>query len=243
MITLIWAQNDNGVIGRENGLPWSNQKGDMAFFKKTTVGRTALMGRKTFESMGKKPLPFRKNIVITSDEDYDGNGATVIHSLKEAMDLARAEEVFVIGGKMIYDMFMPYARRMLVTRIFSDEAGDTYAPEHSWLDWNIALVGEIQNRDEDNDAPYMFIEYKRSRPSVVIDLYFLASDGEERFLATVENDIVASDKISEFLGERNWKSPYWRWMGTRGKSMMVDVGSHTEFFKLEWRTEEYDREI
>lgn len=125
-LTLIVARARNGVIGRHGKLPWHLPL-DLAFFKRTTLGHPILMGRKTWESLG-RPLPGRENIVITRDARYQAPGARVVHSIEEALKQVSAPEVFVIGGAEIYALALPIAQRVLVTEIDADVEGDTWFP-------------------------------------------------------------------------------------------------------------------
>ncbi|WP_017812427.1 dihydrofolate reductase [Paenibacillus shenyangensis] len=161
-ITLIWAQGREGIIGKDNDMPWKLPK-DMAYFKQQTQHKTIVMGRKTWNSFGSKPLPNRKNIVLTRDVSFETSEAQVLHSVEEAIQLASAEEeLMIIGGSQIYKEFLNYADRLLVTRIEQDFEGDTYFPEVDWSEWT--LVNTVSGiRDEKNDYDYRFEEYKRKQ--------------------------------------------------------------------------------
>lgn len=129
-VTLVVAIAENGVIGRDGGLPWRLST-DMKRFKATTMGKPVVMGRKTWESFPKQPLPGRHNIVITRDRGYVADGADVVSSLDEALALARAdgaEEVCVIGGGQIYAHALPAADRLDVTHVLAEIDGDTRFP-------------------------------------------------------------------------------------------------------------------
>lgn len=157
-ITMIWAQASNGVIGRNNDLPWRLPR-DMAYFKQQTQHKTVVMGRKTWESFGGKPLPNRRNIIITRSQEFTATDAEVVYSVQEAIQLAGQDhELMVIGGSTIYEQFLPYADRLLVTKIDYDFAGDTYFPEVDWSQWQQASITE-GIRDEKNDYDYRFEEY------------------------------------------------------------------------------------
>lgn len=157
-ITMIWAMSKNGVIGKDNGMPWRLPK-DMAFFKQQTTGHTIIMGRKTWESFNGKPLPNRKNVVLTRhDQTFDG--ADVIHSVEEGIAMAKEEPLFVIGGATVYTAFMPYADRLIVTRINETFDGDTFMDEVDLDRWQ--LVEEITGeKDEKNPYDYSFQFYER----------------------------------------------------------------------------------
>lgn len=237
MITMIWANDIGGVIGNNNALPWKNQKGDMKFFKETTTGRTVVMGRKTFESMGKKPLPDRINIVLTRDFDYDAGDALVANSLEDILSITDCEEVFVIGGCELYNMFMPYADRILETTIGGFHDGDTFSPLKSTKERQWQLVSQTYNEaDEDNDFPYVFGEWVLDKNADFIDVYFVSKDTKtERRIGTIKGKGWALKVVGEFLEDRDWDAPYWRWNQVDEELLTIDVGSHNEQFELRWR--------
>ncbi len=160
-ISMIWAMGANGVIGKDNDMPWHLPR-DFAYFKEQTLGKRMLMGRKTWESLGGKPLKGRKSIVITRDTSFLPEGAEVIHSLEEALAEGRKEdELMVIGGAEIYRMMLPHADKLIVTRIDEEFAGETKFPEVEWDEWE--EVSEIQGiRDEQNPYDYRFYVYQRT---------------------------------------------------------------------------------
>lgn len=158
-ITLIWAMSSNGAIGLNNQLPW-RLPADLKFFKSQTIGKTMLMGRKTWESMGSKPLPGRHSMVLTGDTSYVAEGAEVVHSIEEARKVAVDEELMVIGGAGVFKHFLPLADRLLVTRIDEDIQGDVFFPHFDWNEF--ALVHEEQGtKDEKNPFNYRFLTYTR----------------------------------------------------------------------------------
>jgi dihydrofolate reductase len=123
IISLIVAAADNGVIGRDNALPWHLPE-DLKHFKRVTLGKPVVMGRKTFESIG-RPLPGRQNIVVTRDTNYHRDGVTVVHSVDAAMAAAGgAAEILVIGGADLFRLFLPRAERVHLTRVHGDIDGD-----------------------------------------------------------------------------------------------------------------------
>ncbi len=136
-IALVVAVARNGVIGREGGLPW-HISSDLKRFKAITMGKPMIMGRKTWESLPKKPLPGRHNIVITRQPGYQAPGASVITSAEEALQLARSgdpEEIAVIGGGEVYRMFLPLADRVYLTEVDIAVEGDTFFPELASSEW------------------------------------------------------------------------------------------------------------
>ncbi|NGZ74511.1 dihydrofolate reductase [Saccharibacillus alkalitolerans] len=159
-ITLIWAQDQNGLIGRDNALPW-RIPADMAYFKRETLGKPVVMGRKTWESFGSKPLKDRQNLVLTRDASFAAEGAQTVHSVDEALKAAEGEEVMIIGGTQIYELFLPLADRLRVTRVHDAFEGDAHFPALDWSPWK--LVGSEEGiRDEKNVYRYVFEIYERS---------------------------------------------------------------------------------
>jgi dihydrofolate reductase len=135
-VTLIVAVAENGVIGRENALPWHLPE-DLKRFKRLTMGKPIVMGRKTFESIG-KPLPGRKNIVVTRDANYARNDVTVVHSVEAAIGAADpADEVMVIGGADLFRMFLPKAGRVHLTRVLAAVQGDVFWAELDPRVWRL----------------------------------------------------------------------------------------------------------
>jgi len=157
-LTLIAARARNGVIGRNNQMPWKIA-GEQAYFKRMTMGHPIVMGRKTWESIG-RPLPGRRNIVITRDRAYAALGADVVGSLEDALSLAGADEVFVIGGGQLYAEAMPRASRLLLTEIDADFDGDTFMPPPDRAQWR-----ETSREDHppagDRAFGYSFVVYER----------------------------------------------------------------------------------
>nr|AIA16648.1 Dihydrofolate reductase [uncultured bacterium] len=139
-IALIAAMTREGVIGIHNTLPWHIPE-ELQYFKKMTLGKPIIMGRKTFESMNCKPLPKRKNIILTQSKfkssDSFENGI-VVHSIEEALShVQESEEVMVIGGAKIYEAFLPLASRLYLTIIEGEYKGDTYFPKIDWAEWTV----------------------------------------------------------------------------------------------------------
>lgn len=128
---LIFARSANGVIGKDNTMPWHLPE-DLAHFKRTTLGSPVIMGRKTWESLPPKfrPLPGRLNVVVTRQTDWQAAGASVAHSLAEAMALCQADEdAWIIGGAEIYAQALPLANTAVVTEIEASYDGDAFAPQ------------------------------------------------------------------------------------------------------------------
>jgi dihydrofolate reductase len=137
IISLVYAQSKNGIIGRNGGLPW-HISSDLKRFKATTMGKPVIMGRKTWDSLPKKPLPGRHNIIITRQKGFSADGATVVSSADAALAAAgEVPEVCVIGGGEIFDLFLDRATHIYLTEIDADVDGDTAAPR---LDGNVWRV-------------------------------------------------------------------------------------------------------
>ncbi|MAG91893.1 type 3 dihydrofolate reductase [Candidatus Woesearchaeota archaeon] len=154
MISLIAAMGRNRVIGKDNSLPWKLPE-DMKRFKELTSGKTVIMGRKTFESIG-RPLPNRKNIIITRDQNYKAEGCIVVHSVEDALKNADNNEVMVIGGAQIYDLFLSKANKMYLTLIDHDFEGDAYFPEYNKDEWK--EVSREEGKSENNKFAFVNLE-------------------------------------------------------------------------------------
>jgi dihydrofolate reductase len=134
-IALIAAMSENGVIGINNVLPWHLPE-ELKYFREKTWGKPVVMGRKTFESMGSKPLPNRLNIILTHALNFTAQGCAIVHSAEEALKAAGdCEEMMVIGGAEIYKVFLPVASRMYLTTIHQKYTGDTVFPTVDWHAW------------------------------------------------------------------------------------------------------------
>jgi dihydrofolate reductase len=134
ILSCIVAVADNGVMGRGNSLPW-RLSADLKRFKELTTGHTLIMGRKTFESIG-RPLPDRISIVLTRDRGYERPGAVVVHSLEEALERCSGEEeVFAIGGAEVFGEALPRAQRLYFTRVHADVTGDVLFPAPDLAEW------------------------------------------------------------------------------------------------------------
>ena len=159
MVSIIVAIAQNGTIGDKNSLLW-HIKEDMRFFRTTTSGHPVIMGRKTFESLGSKPLPKRTNIVITRDS-REFEGALTAHSLEEAIRMAgEDEEIFVMGGAQIYREALSVVDRMYITVVERDYEGDTSFPEIDFSQWELVNVVRHE-RGEEYESPFEFRTYDR----------------------------------------------------------------------------------
>lgn len=150
----------NRLIGKENALPW-RLPADMAWFKQSTMGKPVLMGRKTYESIG-RPLPGRTNLILTRQQGLVIEGCRVVHSLEEALDaVADADEVMVMGGAEIYGLLLAHADRLYITEIDAEFEGDAWFPEFSREGWH-ETHREAHAPDEKNAYPYSFLIMERS---------------------------------------------------------------------------------
>lgn len=161
-LSLIVAHTENRVIGLRGGLPW-HLPADLRFFRDKTTGHAVIMGRRTFEEVG-KPLPNRRNIVVTRREGFDAEGVEVAHSLDEAIGRARSDpsetEAFIIGGGEIYRQAIPLVDRMYITLVRARPEGDTTFPK--WNENDFELVSQTHlSPDERNEHAMDFLVYDR----------------------------------------------------------------------------------
>jgi dihydrofolate reductase len=166
-LALIAAYSQNRVVGYDNKLPWHLPE-DLQYFKRCTSGKAIIMGRKTFESIG-RPLPNRTNIVISRNKQFQAQGVTVIASLEQAIELAEAvnevngvDEVMVIGGAAIYELALPLADRLYLTHVHASIEGDAYFPQVDFSHWH-----EVQRADysasDSNPYDYSFVVYEKEK--------------------------------------------------------------------------------
>ena len=159
MISLIVAASENNVIGAHGDLPW-RLSADLKRFKALTMGKPIVMGRKTYESIG-RPLPGRQNIVITTQQGYVAEGCDVVDSPEAAIEAAGdAAEIMIIGGSHIYDVFLPRADRIYLTRVHAEVEGDAFLPELHAEEWR-ADSTENHAADENNDYATEFAVLQR----------------------------------------------------------------------------------
>jgi dihydrofolate reductase len=157
-VTLIAAAANNGVIGVNNSLPW-RLPADMAFFKAQTLHKPVLMGRKTFESMG-KPLKDRTNVILSRSMKENPEGCFVVRSVKEALERFADHELMVIGGEEVFRQTLPFADRIILTEIEHEYKGDTFFPPFDRSVWK--LVSRTPGvRDEKNTVPFSFCVYEK----------------------------------------------------------------------------------
>ena len=159
--SLVVAVARNGVIGRDNQLPWKLPD-DLAYFKKVTMGHPVVMGRRTYESIG-KPLPGRPNIVVTHNPAFEAPGCRVVGSLGEAWRAAGdADEVSVIGGTTLFAETLPIADRIHLTEVLADVQGDTYFPPLDRSEWRETLVAD-HPADARHDYPFRILVLDRAK--------------------------------------------------------------------------------
>ncbi|MGI6025008.1 MAG: dihydrofolate reductase [Pediococcus parvulus] len=166
MLAFIWAESQNGVIGKQNKLPWRIPD-DTQYFKKITTGHTVIMGRKTFESFGAKPLPHRLNVVLTRKTTLEETEELkVSHSITDLLKTYNSNDelVFVIGGKEIYQQLYPYVQMLYRTRIEQDFEGDTQMIPIDYSQWQ--LMQSIPGQGPQTmPIPHIFEIYKRIEPN------------------------------------------------------------------------------
>lgn len=164
-ICIVVAASKNNVIGRDNGLPW-RLKGDMQFFKRVTMGHPLVMGRKTFDSIG-KPLPGRKTIVVTTQTDWAHEGVLVAHSLADALSMAEQQssemgvsKIMLVGGAQLYRQALPQCDRLYLTQVDAVIDGDAFFPELDYSEWE-EESSERVDADSSNEYAFSMLQLKR----------------------------------------------------------------------------------
>lgn len=165
ILSIVVAASENNVIGRENDMPWKLST-DLKRFKALTLGKPVIMGRKTWQSIG-RPLPGRPNIIVTRDADFKAEGGQIAGSLEEAIDLGRkvatelgADEVYIIGGGKIYAQALPFVDRVHLTRVRATVEGDAFFPEIDSENWTQVSTEEVPAGEKDS-YPTCYIRYDR----------------------------------------------------------------------------------
>lgn len=156
-IALVVAMAENRVIGRGNALPWKISE-DLRFFKKITMGKPIIMGRKTYQSIG-RPLPGRTNIVISRDPDFSAEGVKTAPDLETAIKLAKLEspeEIMIIGGAQIYALALPMAQRIYLTEVHEKIEGDAWFPDYNAAEWR-----ETAREDFEGNPAFSFVTLDR----------------------------------------------------------------------------------
>lgn len=159
-VSMIVAMAENRVIGLDNKMPW-HLPADLMFFKRVTLGKPIIMGRKTFQSIG-RPLPGRKNIVLSRDKNLRIEGVCCVQTVEQALALVQdCDEVMVIGGATIYEQFLPQASRLYLTFIDLKTAGDTQFPDYKMIaNWQ-EIQKEAHQADAQNSYNYQFVILER----------------------------------------------------------------------------------
>lgn len=159
-LTAIAAVAQNGIIGNNNDLIW-HLPNDLKHFKKLTKGHTIIMGRKTWESIGAKPLPHRKHVIITRNFEYEAKGAEVVSTIDEALEQARGDvQPFVVGGGEIYKLAMPFVNRLELTIVHHDFEGETSFPDFDKSEWK-ETWSERHEKDEKHQFAFTFRTLER----------------------------------------------------------------------------------
>ena len=158
-ISIIAALSSNHVIGRDNALPW-HLPADLKHFKSVTMGKPVIMGRRTYESIG-RPLPGRINIVVTSNPAFVADGCEVVPSIEKALELVREyDEIMVIGGASFYAQMLPRAGRMYLTLVHAEVDGDAYFPDYRASEWRQSERRDF-HADDRNNVDYSFVVLDR----------------------------------------------------------------------------------
>jgi dihydrofolate reductase len=158
-LAIIVATDEQGLIGKDNDLPWK-LSADLQYFRKVTMGKPIIMGRNTHDSIG-RALPGRKNIVVTSNSQFIAEGCTVVCSIEQAVtECEDAEEVMVMGGASLYKQFLPHAHRLYLTQVHASLEGDTWFPDWQRSEWQ-QVSREDHVADDKNDYDYSFIVFDR----------------------------------------------------------------------------------
>ena len=164
IIALLVAMADDGVIGRDNTLPWHLPR-DLQWFKRLTTGNTIIMGRTTYQSIG-RPLPNRRNIVLSRNPAFKAEGVEVVATLEDALELVQNDtEVFVVGGAAVYGLALPRAQRMYLTRVHARVDGDVRFPEWRPDEWRLVWE-EAHEADDKHAYPFTFQQFDRIRRPV-----------------------------------------------------------------------------
>ena len=162
-IVAIWAQDEEGVIGKDNRLPWY-LPAELQHFKETTLNHAILMGRVTFDGMGRRLLPKRETLILTRNSDEKMDGVSIFNDIESVLNWYQSQDknLYVIGGKQIFQAFEPYIDEVIVTQVHASVEGDTYFPE----DFDFSLFETVSSKfyDKDEKNPYDFtIQYRKRK--------------------------------------------------------------------------------
>lgn len=161
-IVAIWAQDRSGIIGKANHLPWRLPK-DLKYFKETTLNQAILMGRITFEGMNKRLLPNRETLILTTQSDYQVNGATVVTNVEDVLNwyTNKDKTLYIVGGSQIYKLFEPYVDALVVTQVKAEVEGDVYFPRDFDFSRFSLVSSDIYEKDEQNEFDFVVEHYVR----------------------------------------------------------------------------------
>ena len=158
-LAIIVATDEQGLIGKDNDLPWK-LSADLQYFRRVTMGKPLIMGRSTHESIG-RALPGRQNIVVTKNTSFSAEGCTIAHSVDEALQACEdTEEVMVMGGASLYEQFLPHAKRLYLTHVHASLEGDTWFPDWHKSEWQ-EVSREDHLADDKNEYDYSFSVFDR----------------------------------------------------------------------------------
>lgn len=161
MLAAIWAQDEQGLIGKQQKMPW-HLPNDLKYFKAMTEQKTIVMGRTTFEGMKQRPLPNRQTIILSGHQVYQDTNVRTMSNIAEVLDFAATskQDVFIAGGSQVYAAFLPFVERLYRTVIFESFAGDAYFPAINWQDWQL-ISKQSGMVDEKNQYAHQFEIYER----------------------------------------------------------------------------------
>ena len=162
-IVAIWAQDEEGIIGKDNRLPWY-LPAELQHFKETTLNHAILMGRVTFDGMGRRLLPKRETLILTRNSDEKMDGVSIFNDIESVLDWYQSQDknLYILGGKQIFQAFEPYIDEVIVTQVHASVEGDTYFPE----DFDLSLFETVSSKfyDKDEKNPYDFtIQYRKRK--------------------------------------------------------------------------------
>ena len=162
-IVAIWAQDEEGIIGKDDRLPW-HLPAELQHFKETTLNHAILMGRVTFDGMGRRLLPKRETLILTRNSDEKMDGVSIFNDIESVLNWYQSQDknLYVIGGKQIFQAFEPYIDEVIVTQVHASVEGDTYFPE----DFDLSLFETVSSKfyDKDEKNPYDFtIQYRKRK--------------------------------------------------------------------------------
>lgn len=163
-IITIWAQDKSGIIGKLNKLPWYLPK-DLKHFKETTLNQAILMGRITFEGMNKRLLPNRETLILTTQSNYQVDGAVVVTSVEEALNWYKNQDktLYIVGGSQVYKLFEPYVDGLVVTQIQAEVDGNTYFPKDFDFSRFSLVSSEVYEKAEQNEFDFVIEHYIKVR--------------------------------------------------------------------------------